>query len=89
MVFDTKNNQWKNVKNEPLKMPLTKEMADEKTLIANTGTDWTFQGVTDIDSNGNPHVCITVGPDIGENRSGSKQLQYFRWNGKTWIQNGL
>ena len=33
MVFDTKTGQWKNVKKEPLVMPLTKEMADEKALV--------------------------------------------------------
>ena len=84
MVFDTKTGQWKNVKNEPLVMPLTKEMADEKNLITNTGTDWTFQAVTDVEPNGNPHVCIMVGPDIGENRSRPKRLQHFRWDGKEW-----
>jgi beta-galactosidase beta subunit len=86
MVFDTKTGQWKNVKNEPLEMPLTKEMADEKTLIINTGTDWTFQAVTDVDPNGNPHVCILVGPDIGEKRSDPKRMQHFRWDGKEWLQ---
>lgn len=86
MVFDTKSGAWRNVENEPLKTPLTKEMADEKTLITNTGTDWTFQGVTDLDPNGNPHVAITVGADIGEKRSAPKRMQYFRWNGTKWMQ---
>lgn len=87
MVFDTKNNQWKNVKNEPLKIPLTKALADEKTLITNTGTNWTFQAITDEDPSGNPHVAITVGADVGQNRSAAKQMQYFRWNGATWLKN--
>ena len=86
MVFDTKTGLWKNVKNEPLEMPLTKEMADEKTLVKNIGNDWTFQAVTDVDPIGNPQVCVLVGPDIGEKRSGPKRLQHFRWNGTTWIQ---
>ncbi|APY11649.1 hypothetical protein BWZ22_10525 [Seonamhaeicola sp. S2-3] len=86
MVFNTKTGQWKNVKNELLEMPLTKEMADEKTLVTNTGTDWTFQSIADLDPNGNPHVCILVGPDIGEKRSGPKRLQHFRWDGKKWLQ---
>lgn len=86
MVFNTKTGLWKNVKNEPLKMPLTKEMADEKTLIINTGSDWTFQGVTDVAPNGNPQVIMLVGPDIGAKRSGQKRLQHFRWNGKTWLK---
>lgn len=87
MVFNTKNNEWKNVENETLQMPLTKEMADAKTLVTNTGTDWTFQAITDVDPNGNPHVGITVGADVGEKKSASKQMQYFRWNGDSWVQN--
>ena len=86
MVFDTKTGQWRNVINEPLAMPLTKEMADEKTLIKEIADDWTFQGVTDVDPNGNPYVGILVGPDIGESRSGSKRLQLFRWDGQEWLQ---
>jgi len=86
MFFDTKTGTWKNVKNEPLRIPLTKEMADEKTLIQNIPNDWTFQGVTDVDPNGYPQVIVLVGPDIGEKRSGPKRLQHFRWNGQDWIQ---
>ncbi|WP_405290933.1 BNR-4 repeat-containing protein [Algibacter sp. Ld11] len=86
MLFNTKTGQWKNVKNELLDMPLTKEVADEKTLVTNTGTDWTFQSIADVDQSGNPHVCILVGPDIGEKRSGSKRLQHFRWDGQEWLQ---
>ncbi len=86
MVFDTKNGEWKNVKNEPLKMPLTKEMADNKTLVSIIADDWTFQGITDVDPNGNPHVGILVGPDIGAKRSGTKRIQTFRWNGQTWLK---
>lgn len=86
MVFDTKTGQWKNVKNELLKMPLTKEMADEKTLVNKITSDWTFQGITDVDPNGNPYVGILVGPDVGARRSGPKRLQHFRWNGKEWLK---
>ncbi len=86
MVFDTKTRAWKNVKNEPLKMPLTKEMADEKTLVSILADDWTFQGITDVDPNGNPHVGVLVGPDIGAKRSGPKRIQTYRWNGQTWLK---
>tara|TARA_R110002096_G_scaffold9533_1_gene37545 strand:- start:39314 stop:40732 length:1419 start_codon:yes stop_codon:yes gene_type:complete len=86
MVFDTHTGQWRNVKNEPLEMPLTKEMADEKTLVKEIVNDWTFQGITDVDSNGNPHVCMLVGPDVGEKRSGPKRIQHFRWDGQKWLQ---
>jgi hypothetical protein len=86
MVFDTKTGAWKNVRNESLEMPLTKEMADEKTLIKDISDDWTFQAITDVEPNGNPHVCVMVGPDVGARRSGPKRIQHFRWNGQKWLQ---
>lgn len=86
MVMDTKSGKWRNVKNETLTMPMTKEKADEKVLVANTGSDWTFQGVTDLDPNGNPHVCITVGKDIGERSSAPKHMRHYRWNVTEWIE---
>ncbi|MBC2844699.1 BNR-4 repeat-containing protein [Winogradskyella flava] len=86
MVFDTKTNQWKNVKNEPLAMPLTKELADEKALVTIIADDWTFQAITDVDPNGNPHVGVLVGPDVGANRSGPKRIQHFRWDGQVWLK---
>ena len=89
MVFNTKTGIWKNVKNDALEMPLTKEMADEKALVKEIASDWTFQGVADVDKNGNPQVCVLVGPDIGAKRSGPKHLQHFRWDGKTWLHNQI
>ena len=86
MVFDTKTGSWKNVQNESLTMPLTKEMADEKALIKKIPNDWTFQAITDIEPNGNPHVCVLVGPDVGERRSGPKRIRHFRWDGQEWLQ---
>ena len=86
MVFDTKKNIWKNVKNESLAMPLTKEMADEKTLVKQIPNDWTFQAIAAIDSNENPQVGVMVGPDVGAKRSGPKRINHFRWDGQQWLQ---
>lgn len=86
MVFNTKTGQWKNVKNEPLTMPLTKELADQKTLVWKIPNDWTFQAIADVDPNGHPHVGVMVGSDVGRNRSGPKRIQHFRWNGQTWLK---
>ena len=86
MVFNTKTNQWKNVKNEPLTMPLTKELADEKTLVSQIADEWTFQAIVDVDPNGYPHVGVMVGPDVGANRSGPKRIQHFRWDGQVWLK---
>ena len=89
MLFNTKTGEWKNVENEPLEMPLTKELADEKCLVAAIEDDWTFQAITDVDPNGNPHVGILVGPDIGQRRSGPKRFQHFRWDGQTWLKSNM
>lgn len=85
MSFNTVTNKWRNVKNECLEMPLTKEMADKKTLVSKTFSNWTFQVVTDIDLNGYPQVCVLVGPDIGKRRSGPKRIQHYRWDGQSWL----
>lgn len=85
MVMDTKTGAWRNVKNEALTMPLIREEADKKTLVAITDGNWTFQGVVDLDSAGNPHVGITVGEDIGQRRSAPKTMRHFRWNGELWL----
>lgn len=86
MVFDTRMGEWKNVRNETLVMPLTKEMADKRALVKKIPNDWTFQAITDIEPNGNPHVCVLVGPDVGAKRSGPKRLQHFRWDGQKWLK---
>ncbi|MFK7981404.1 MAG: BNR-4 repeat-containing protein [Saprospiraceae bacterium] len=86
MVMDTKTDTWKNVKGESLNMPLIREEADEKALVTKTGSDWTFQGVADLNLDGNPHVCIRVGADTGKRRSAPKSLHHFRWNGVEWVQ---
>lgn len=85
MVMDTKTGAWRNVKNEPLNMPLIREEADKKTLVAITDANWTFQGVVDLDTAGNPHVAIAVGEDIGQRRSAPKTMRHFRWNGESWL----
>ena len=87
MLMDTKTGNWRNIKGTPLSMPLTKEEADEKTLVTRTDGNWTFQGVLDLDPDGNPHLGITIGEDIGERRSAPKAMRHFKWNGKSWISN--
>ena len=85
MVFDTETGAWHNVKGEPLAVPVTKEEADEKALVARTPGNWTFQGVADLGADGYPHVCVTIGEDVGEKRSAPKNMHHFRWNGTEWL----
>lgn len=88
MVFDTETGEWRNVKGDLLNVPVTKEEADSKALVTRTDGNWTFQGVVDLYTDGNPHVGITIGKDIGQKRSGPKSMHHFRWDGTEWVLNG-
>lgn len=86
MVFDTKTKLWKNIEGEELNAPITRELADEKALVAKTEGKWTFQGVVDLDAKGYPHIGMTIGNEIeGAGRSAPKHMHYFRWDGTEWI----
>lgn len=85
MVLDTKTGQLRNVQGEYIPLPVTKEIADEKTLVARTGKDWTFNGSAHLDEKGFPHIALNIGKDLGTNTGGPKQTHYFRWDGKKWF----
>ncbi len=85
MKFNTQTNEWSNVKGEALSLPVTKEMADEKTLAMKTGELWTFNGTSHLDSKGNPHIAINAGVDIGQKAGGPKQTRHVWWNGEQWL----
>ncbi|XLP09314.1 BNR-4 repeat-containing protein (plasmid) [Alteromonas marina] len=85
MKFNTQTNEWSNVKGEALSLPVTKEMADEKTLAMKTGELWTFNGTSHLDSKGNPHIAINAGVDIGQKAGGPKQTRHVWWDGEQWL----
>lgn len=87
MAFNTKTNTWRNIHNDNLTLPLTREVADEKTLVTRTGGDgyWTFNGSSRLDAQGNPHIGINVGKDLGKKTGGPKQTRYYRWTGTEWV----
>lgn len=85
MVFDTGQNTWHNVKREELAIPITREYADEMTLVARTGDRWTFNGSTHLDSDGNPHIGTNIGKDLGAITGGPKQTSHYRWTGEEWV----
>jgi len=92
MVMDTKDHTWRNVKGEKLKTPVTKEHADEMTLVKNTGDLWTVRGVTRLDNKGNPHLTFYVGEGKGLHHGGPKVPAHYRWAGTQWTggsNNGL
>ena len=89
MVFNTKNGTWRNVQGDNLNIPVTREMADEKTLVARTGKDWTFNGSAHLDTNGHPHIATSIGKDLGDKTGGPKQTTYFRWTGNEWSNGNI
>ena len=74
MQFDTRSGQWSSVQGTPLTLPVTKESADQLTLIEATGVVRTTHGTTHMDSAGRPHLVF---PAV-------KELRYYRWDVKAW-----
>jgi hypothetical protein len=66
-------------------MPLTREVADEKAKVVDTGELWTFNGAASLDPQGNPHILMNAGKDIGRITGGPKQVKYIRWDGTSWV----
>lgn len=86
MVLNTKTGMFRNISGEQLSFPVTKEYADEKALVAQTGDNyWTFMGTTHLDTDGYPHMAINIGKDIGLNTGGPKQTVHYQWNGSEWV----
>ncbi|CAM3971089.1 MULTISPECIES: BNR-4 repeat-containing protein [Pseudoalteromonas] len=87
MTFNTKDGTWRNVQDEQLNLPITREVADQKTLAFNTGEKWTFNGSVHLDAKGHPHLATNVGKDLGYKTGGPKQTTHIRWDGSNWIVN--
>jgi hypothetical protein len=85
MAMNTENNKWHNVNGEGLIAPVTKELADKKTIVANTKEMWTVRGATRLDNKGNPHVIFYMGEHMGLKHGGPKQVIYYRWTGDKWL----
>ncbi|MGR5144671.1 BNR-4 repeat-containing protein [Photobacterium sp. DNB23_23_1] len=85
MVFNTKEGTWSNIKGEYLDLPVTRELANEKTLVLDTGEKWTFNGSVHLDENGYPHIGTNIGVDLGQLTGGPKQTSHIRWTGVEWV----
>jgi hypothetical protein len=88
MVMDTKDHEWRNVKGEKLTLPVTKDYADEMTLVVDTGDLWSARGTTALDPAGKPHVTLEVGEGMGLHHGGPKQTHHYRWTGTEWYSGG-
>jgi len=85
MVMDTKDKVWRNVKGQQLTIPVTKEEADEKTLVVDTEELWTVRGAVRLDEKGHPHIIFYMGEHMGLRHGGPKQVIYYRWTGEEWF----
>ncbi|GMQ49456.1 BNR-4 repeat-containing protein [Vibrio sp. 10N] len=86
MIFNTKEGTWRNVKGETFELPVTRELADEKTLALDTKDKWTFNGSVHLDQDGNPHIGTNIGVDLGVKKTGGpKQTSHIRWTGEEWV----
>ena len=85
MTFDTKTKIWRNVEGDILPMPLTREVADEKTKVMDSGELWSFNGAASLDPDGNPHILINLGEDVGRITGGPKRVTHYRWDGSNWV----
>ncbi len=86
MVFNTKDGTWSNIEGDIIDLPVTRELADEKTLVLDTDDKWTFNGSVHLDQNGYPHIGTNIGTDLGVKKTGGpKQTSHIRWTGEKWI----
>ena len=86
MVLDTQTGKVRNIHDEHLSLPITRKVANEKTLVTRTGNDfWTFKGSAHLDSEKRPHIAINVGRDLGRKTGGPKQTTHYRWDGSNWV----
>ena len=88
MVMDTADHVWRNVKGEKLTVPVTKDYADEMTVVHDTGELWTVRWVTALDPEGKPHATFEVGEGMGLHHGGPKQTYHYRWTGEEWVTGG-
>ena len=77
MKMNGADDSWENAAGEKLTIPVTREYADRKSLIFDSGKDRCNHGTCHVDQEGNPHVMF---------RHGAGQVRYTRWTGSSWTQ---
>ena len=76
MKMNCSDESWENAGGNKLALPVTKEYADEKTLVCNTydSKAKSNHGTCHVDEDGNPHLFFRQ----------QGQVCYFRWLGNVW-----
>jgi hypothetical protein len=77
MMMNCSDGTWENAAGQTLSIPITKEYADQNTLVYNSTTTNTRREVCNVDANGNPSVTFRLG-------SSGYELYFTRWNGTDW-----
>lgn len=86
MIFDTQTGKWQNLHGEELTLPITKEIADQKTLAVETPEDlWISLGVGRLDPTGKPHLLYTAGGIRDIRFKAPAKAYYYRWDGQAWV----
>ncbi|MBD1390751.1 BNR-4 repeat-containing protein [Neiella sp. HB171785] len=87
MQMDTNTGQWSNVQGEPIATPVTRDIANEKTLVLKTDhtDDWTGISTVHLDENGYPHIRFARGHHKNRHQGGPKKAHYYRWDGEQWL----
>lgn len=86
MRFDTDKNEWYNIKGDKLTLPITKEQADNETLVYDTGDLWTHNGIVRLDEEGNPHLTSYEGEHKGLKHGAEKSIVHYYWSGNEWMR---
>ncbi len=76
MKLNCADDSWENAGGDALTLPVTKEYADENTLVCDTFATKvkSNRGACRVDDEGNPHVFFRQ----------QGQVCYFRWLGNAW-----
>ena len=75
MKMNCSDESWENVSGRVLSVPVTKEDADEKTLVYDSGKARCNHGICAVDESGAPHLFF---------RYEKGQVRYTRWLGDAW-----
>jgi hypothetical protein len=76
MKMNCRDESWENASGKVLTMPVTKEYADENTMVCDTYATQvkSNHGTCRVDVEGNPHLFFRQ----------QGQMHYFRWLGNAW-----
>ncbi|RDV25438.1 hypothetical protein DXV75_09035 [Alteromonas aestuariivivens] len=85
LYMNTLDGDWHNVQGEVLDVPLTKEDADAKALVVDSGELWANRGTTQIGPDGYPYVSFRMGEHLGRKHGGPQNFYFYRWDGQQWV----